>query len=211
MKKILFQIFLTGAIQSSLYGQSYCNNFQVNTVQIDSIQPNTLQVNISFNANASLFANYPYIAQLTDCQGNLVGIGNNFWFGQFGQSTQDYPVSFNGTMPCEPYSISFVYSDNSGVTDTCELTYSSTNGLVNLEQEFLLIAPNPSTSSVTITVGKQFMDSEIKLIDLNGKIVLSSQMESFQKILSLENLNKGTYQIVIENQGDRTYKKLVVN
>ena len=74
--------------------------------------------------------------------------------------------------------------------------------------------PNPTKAILNINKGTlTAADYSIKLIDLQGKVVF---LETFQKAkqieqITLSNFEKGIYLVVLETNGKRISKKIVVD
>lgn len=68
------------------------------------------------------------------------------------------------------------------------------------------VYPNPASDFVVLNFDGPFVNSEVKVLDLSGKVVLDFVVDGNQFTLPLENLNSGTYIIQHEMQ----QKKLIV-
>jgi len=212
MKRIIF--LLTFIAFSLIHFKTnsqtnWCGDFSITGITNESIDPNILQISIAFSASTSTFANYPYISAIIDCQGDTVATGNMFWFGQFGQSTIDYPVLSNGTSPCEPFSAVFIYADNAGASDTCILSGGSSS-LENREIFSIHAFPNPTNNQVQILVPDKYLGSTIGLFDITGKLIYSSPISAGLFSIDLEKCEKGTYVLRLLDNTGAYFTKLMV-
>jgi hypothetical protein len=188
---------------------NWCADFSVVNITPDTLNPNILQVSVSFSGTATSFANYPYISALIDCNGDTLGAGNIFWFGQFGQSTQDYPVLTNGALPCEPFTAIFIYSDNAGVSDTCILSGGSSS-LENRASSPIHAYPNPTDHFVQIDVPERCIGSNLELLDITGKVIYSSSISTRLITIDLEKCEKGTYVLRLLNDTGSFFTQLLI-
>lgn len=206
MKRLLYFLALIFTLIFDLktHGQtSSCGDFSITALSSDSTNPNVLQVSIFYAASANSFANYPYISALINCQGDTVATGNMFWFGQFGQSNIDYPLTMNGSIPCEPLTAVFLYSDNFGVTDTCNLLYAGTNSLDNTIETNFRIFPNPTSEWIHVVISEGPLGDDWVLHDLSGKIVQRSMISSQEFNIDLRNIPPGNYLLSIEKSSTK--------
>ena len=203
MIRLLLFIPFLGLFISWSYGQTLsCSELSVVAYVPDSANPNVYQFTIQTQGTQSDFINYPFISSVLDCNGNLVGSGNLFWFGQFGQTVQQYPINLTGpgSIDCYPLSVSFVYQDNMGVADTCQLLLSS-NTASNATDESVvvpLIFPNPTSGKFTLRLGDNLESSGFTLLDLSGKKVLSGKLNAPDTTIDVTDFSPGTYLIVLD-------------
>ncbi|MFZ9587194.1 MAG: T9SS type A sorting domain-containing protein [Crocinitomicaceae bacterium] len=188
---------------------NWCADFSVVGITPDTLNPNILQVSVSFSGSAASFANYPYISALIDCNGDTLGAGNIFWFGQFGQSTQDYPVQTNGALPCEPFTAVFIYSDNAGLSDTCILSGGSSS-LGKLVPSPIHAFPNPTNHYVQIEVPERCIGSSLDLLDITGKIIYSSKIATRLISIDVEKCEKGTYVLRLLDDTGSFFTQLLI-
>ena len=117
--------------------------------------------------------------------------------------------------------ISFTYQ-SSGVFDVTLLvsnhcgtdTFTSridliTSDVATINSNFQ-IYPNPSQNKIYIELDKLSTYSQLKIADLNGKIVYSQQIKNIKSILDLSSLCEGVYLITIDNRESITHQKLVL-
>jgi hypothetical protein len=121
--------FLNGIVALAFSGLTHAQTGNCELFTITSINPDTLifggfQVSIQFSGNASEFIGYPFIISMQNCNGDTVASGTLSWFGQFGQTEQDYPVTPTGDISCGPLTVNFQYLDAEGNEVICPLTYN---------------------------------------------------------------------------------------
>ncbi len=83
------------------------------------------------------------------------------------------------------------------------VTYTSNTDLIS--DEMIKIHPNPFSDKVVIDINEAIPDLNIQLIDIQGNLILSQEVEanSLQLTLPLESLEKGVYLLVLST-GDRS-------
>jgi hypothetical protein len=126
MKKSLFIAFSGLVILSGISGNSNAQTISCSDLVTSGVSSGTtnggLLLNVTLNADSMTFINYPYIQSILDCNGDTIGSGSMFFFGQMGQTTQDYPFTITNTTACQPFRAVFVYGTTSGgnnTEDTC--------------------------------------------------------------------------------------------
>ncbi len=89
-------------------------------------------------------------------------------------------------------------SNCSGTSDVAVLTVEDNTGLEELNQQ-ISIYPNPTSTSFTIT-SKNSINSSFKLMDIQGKVVLTGKIESTEETVDISKLSKGQYNLVFEDE-----------
>ncbi len=208
MKKLLILYFTILNFSELVQAQTQiCTEFTISSVMPDSNDPNSFQISIQNNRNASEMVNYPHVAFVMDCNGDTLAYGTLFWFGQFGQTTQDYPVTLtgNGSINCLPLSAFFVISDNSGNADTCQLVYSTTNISYTSDPENITIYPNPASNEIFINLDQRYSGRSYSVYNYIGEKVLSGYLNSFNSPLDISKLHSGTYFLEIDNKRSKAF------
>ena len=83
---------------------------------------------------------------------------------------------------------------------------------VNNVESMTRVYPNPANGSVNII--SQFIngDTTVKLIDLNGRVVLEGNYNFENKInVNLQNISSGIYILNLKNNGVKYNHKLIIN
>jgi len=217
MKLLILTVLLPFFATSGAFAQTFfCSAFSITNVYQDKFNPNDYLFSIQCVAGPNEFASYPVVSAVVDCNGDTVATGVLFYFGHFGQTIQDYPVTLtgNGDINCYPLTASFIINYEPGFTDTCQLIYGNA-GLNNLvqKQEQISIVPNPS--STHITIGTSFPIHELKsiaLIDASGKVhdITYSKINTNEYFLDVSSLNSGFYVVNFLTSDEKTYREVFV-
>jgi hypothetical protein len=204
MKNNLIVILLTSCCFSfsSLSQSSFCPNFTVTGSYQDTIDPSIYQVSVEFSAPDSVFVGYTLISAILDCNGDTIATGSPFWFGQIGQTTQDYPITLIGQPNCSPYTAVFSYMDEQGNIDTCLLLYSIAGLVDNQPSPHVSIYPNPASGELFIHGIPEDYNGEMMLLNHLGQVVYKSL---FKNNISIESLATGWYVILLSDQ-EQAYK-----
>lgn len=76
----------------------------------------------------------------------------------------------------------------------------------------VLIYPNPATTTLTISLAPNLKEAKLVIVDMLGQSVYAGTVSSTSaKQLDISAYSNGMYTVIIENNGIKTYKKLVVN
>ena len=205
MKNNLIVILLTSCCFCfSGYSQnSFCSDFSITGSYQDTIDPSTYQVSVEFTAPDSVFVGYTFISAVLDCNSDTIATGSPFWFGQIGQTTQDYPITLIGQPNCSPYTAVFSYMDDMGNIDTCLLLYSTTDLVENQQPSpHVSIYPNPASGELFIHGLPEDFDGDMVLLNHLGQVVYKSL---FKNNISIESLATGWYVILLSDQ-EQAYK-----
>jgi hypothetical protein len=174
-----------------------CPDFTIIAAYPDSINQNTYLFSIQSAGAALDQTNYPQVSAVLDCNGDTVASsGGLSWFGQLGQTTQDYPAthSGNGSISCYPLNVFFVINSNQGISDTCQLIYSATsivNSSINTEE--LSVFPNPASEEIILSVDEKFIGSAYSIFDYLGRIVQTGTIHSKNNPIDIKNISAGAY------------------
>lgn len=177
----LIFVFVTLSVKSQTID---CNSFCVTSIYNDSVQ-----TQVSIQMLDSGFVNYPHIAAILDQNGDTISTGSMFYFGQVGETTQDYPTSLSNTdWSSFTGTIVFVY-DN----DTCSLDFpcNSLNTASNLISGSYTIFPNPATSFIQLRSNE--LPTYLSFYSMQGQLVRKVYIESENQVITIENLPAGSY------------------
>lgn len=107
----------------------------------------------------------------------------------------------------------FEISDNAKTygNDRFDLLISKNfTGILNEKQEDVIVYPNPSEDFVYISLlNNTYKDSEFRIFDLQGKIVLQGLLLDSEIKLNLESLENGIYILEINNNQEKIIKKIL--
>lgn len=208
-KTLLTTLFIIVNYCSALFGQAAnCSDFSILGVNPDTLNPSIYNVSIQFNANSDVFINYPHVSALLDCNGDTFATGNLAFFGQVGQTTNDYPMTVSGSLGCEPLTAVFVYGNENLNNDTCLLTFGATNGISNFSEmlgEFFIF-PNPSINQVNIQTNLSQIGTSYLVYNHTGKLILTGKLDSECTVLDISNFSNGMYFFKIGNNLGETFK-----
>lgn len=205
-KTLFITFFIVLNYCSALFGQTAnCSDFLVVGVSPDTLNTNGYNVSIQFNASPDVFINYPYVSALLDCNGDTVATGSMAFFGQVGQTTNDFPITVNGSLACEPLTAVFVF-DN----DTCLLTLGATAGISNFSEAIgeFFIFPNPSINQFIIQTNPSQIGTSYLVYDHTGKLMLTGKINSENTSVDLSNFSNGMYFLKIGENLAEIFKVL---
>jgi hypothetical protein len=185
-----------------------CAEFSITQFYPDSLNTNDYQISIQGSSGPLEMVNYPHVAAVLDCNGDTVATGGLFWFGQLGETIQDYPVTLtgNGSMACYPLTAIFIYGLDAGIEDTCFLSYGIVGlnaSLSNISND--LIYPNPS--NLFIQLG-EIPETDFKILNTVGLIEMIGKS---QGVIHVEFLNSGAYFLELSDGQSKTILRFYHN
>ena len=98
---------------------------------------------------------------------------------------------------------------NSFSIDICYITNSlglESNSLTNTS-----VYPNPTKDLLNIEIPNAVGTSKLKLYDVQGRFVMETITNTTFEIMNIENLQSGVYLLSIENENNKTVKKVILN
>jgi subtilisin-like proprotein convertase family protein len=98
---------------------------------------------------------------------------------------------------------------NSFSLDICYITNSlgiETNSLSNTS-----VYPNPTKDILNIDIPQAIGTSKLKLYDVQGRFVMETTTNSTHEVMNIGNLQSGVYLLSIENENNKTVKKVILN
>ena len=99
------------------------------------------------------------------------------------------------------------------VTDSIGCTATSTpvfvSGIENLEQDEVLLFPNPSTGSWQLTIGSNLIGSDLGVYDDEGRLVWKDELRSMKYQITIRGLPSGVYYLRISNIDVNVIRKMV--
>ena len=176
-----------------------CSNFAITGSYPDTLNPNDYQITINFNAGQNDFVDYPHVSAVLDCNGDTVATGGLFYFGQFGQTTQDYPVTIIDTTNwCQPLTAVFIYGQGFlGEIDTCLLPFQLASITDLLEVQNTMIYPNPTTERISVTVSIELLGSIFQIVNHVGQVMIEGKVNSNNEKIDVKSLSTGFYSLRI--------------
>jgi subtilisin-like proprotein convertase family protein len=98
---------------------------------------------------------------------------------------------------------------NSFSIDICYITNSlgiDSNSLTNTS-----VYPNPTKDNLNIDIPNAIGTSKLKLYDVQGRFVMETSTNSTHEVMNIGNLQSGVYMLSIENENNKTVKKVILN
>lgn len=196
MKKLLLLFTLCGLFSAFVSAQNIsCSDFNVVSLRADNDDSTLHHIRIWFGASNQDFINYPVVSCVLDCNGDTVATGKLNFFGQIGQTEQEYPVTIRRHFTCRPLTIIFIYGDNQGEPDTCYLNYGSTS-VKPVHAPNISIYPNPGNGRFTLKSPANLEGpAQARLYSPAGQLVFQQAWNSFshEQTLDLSHLASGVY------------------
>ncbi len=105
-----------------------------------------------------------------------------------------------------------VVSSNGCYDSVCSPVTISTISLKELSSTTsIALYPNPAKENVTIAFATEVKTGSVKLINAIGQVVLAKEVKNASSIeINLNAINKGVYFVQIENNGEKTVKRLII-
>jgi hypothetical protein len=172
MKKCFITILLFSWFTSASLAQDSipCNRFQIDSVWLVQAGINRLMVRLHFIGNQNDFINYPYFPLVVSQFGDTIATGEMEYFGQFGNSSQQYSTM---TMLNELPPIIFLRFRYNN--DSCNFKYIITR-LAGLDHSRIPeIFPNPVKDRIFVRNNSGFEGYAI--LDYLGKKVKTGRIE----------------------------------
>ena len=195
---VVFFVFILGT--TILFSQTIpCSNFAITGSYPDTTNPNDYQITINFNAGQNDFVDYPHVSAVLDCNGDTVATGGLFYFGQLGQTTQDYPVTvIDTTNWCQPLTAVFIYGQGFlGEIDTCLLPFQNSSISDISESYQISIYPNPSSGILNVFAPNELHASPFQIINQVGQVIIEGEVNSNNEKINVNHLLSGIYSIRI--------------
>ena len=186
-----------------------CANFSLLNSQQDTSNANSYWFSIQNTAKASDMANYPYVSAVLDCNGDTLAKGNMYYFGQFGQTTQAYPVTLTsrGNINCYPQTILFVFNYNDGRKDTCKMTFNASNtNAFDVNQKYISLSKNPTQGSVNILAHPDLIGEAYTVFDALGQLISRGILTAEISKLDMTSLSSGLYFLSLNKSPNHALK-----
>ncbi|MEP6647013.1 MAG: T9SS type A sorting domain-containing protein [Saprospiraceae bacterium] len=207
----LLTILLLSFISIGIKAQEIaCDAFCVTEVRMDTTAPNLMYVTLFFTGDNNEFINYPWISEVINEQGDTVGHGTWNFFGQFGNTSTDYPVKVDFDAIPDNFRAEMIFHYD---TSVCLLTFPCTTGIEDpIKNEHVRVYPNPFSTETNVYSENHFNDLTIKIFDLRGQMVKQVKHQNGTKIsLQRDDLLDGIYFIqLIEGKRNIGIRKVIV-
>jgi len=110
--------------------------------------------------------------------------------------------------------ISDPYNGDGGVVNSFSIDICYINNSLGLNSNSLTNAtvyPNPTKDILNIDIPKASGSSKLKLYDIQGRFVMETLTNNTHEVMNIENLQSGVYMLSIENETNKTFKKVILN
>jgi len=171
--------------------QVTCDQFCIDDISLDTV-PGIMNLTITLSGDSSTFINYPYPEAVVDQNGDTIGNGSMFFFGQFGNSTSVYPCSTSLTLipPGFEATILFRYD-----TLTCLLPYPCIIQSIGprFTNPVLSVFPIPATDQLMVALKEAKSSMRLQLMDTRGVIVRDWNLVERESVLDIHGIAAGIY------------------
>jgi len=175
--------------QDSVATSSRITYNQVCSTVIPTIDATITQTSTQISSNENGATAYQWL----DCGNNYAPIAN--------ETNQTFSPSLNGSYAVE------VTVNGCKETSNC-VSFTSSLGIDDIDNINFSIYPNPATDNFTIN--SDLKDSySFNITNLNGKIVHTETNMINDKVISVNNLEKGSYFIVIYSDNQKIIKRFI--
>jgi type II secretory pathway pseudopilin PulG len=99
---------------------------------------------------------------------------------------------------------------NNGTDENCD----GTDNYLGIEEAIVTvfnIFPNPGNGKITISVNSAEMNANVKVQDMNGRIVYKGTLNGHESEFDLSFLENGSYLIRIESSGSCSIQRLTIS
>lgn len=136
----------------------------------------------------------------------------NQWYIQTTSGIFDIPGANQQTYePYETGTYFTVISGNNCASDTSNKIYVDlSNSIIEPNSLSLQIIPNPSNGIFQICLAKTPINTSLSIITIEGKTILTKELNEKTSLLDARSLNKGIYFIRIKNSEKTILKKLII-
>lgn len=110
--------------------------------------------------------------------------------------------------------ISDPYNGDGGVVNSfsIDICYiNNTLGLVSNSLSNASVYPNPTRDILFVDIPQAIGPSKLKLFDVQGRAVMEIITNNTHEVMNIENLASGIYMLSIENEANKTVKKVILN
>jgi hypothetical protein len=201
---ILVVLAYLGSMAVSRAQSPHCGQFCITDIGYSLAFPEGLVATLYFSsADSTGFINYPYIAAVFDENGDTLATGSLNFFGQFANTSQNYPItSVVDSFPLHFTGSALFYYD----TLFCTLPFPCTTPVYVLtaadKHKPLHLYPNPVHGSLTIETGMYLHDGEIELYNAFGQSVHSvGGLFGSTHAMSLPDVVPGMYYVIMKEAG----------
>jgi len=181
-----------------------CDQFCVTNIGYNLAFPEGLVARILFAGDTQQFINYPYVIAILDENADTVATGDIFYFGQFANTVQDYPVmAVVDSFETEGFTGTVVFHFDS---ITCELPYPCTTSAIDPHATepagFIQVNPNPVHHEAILSSTFDLTGCQAELINSTGQVVQRfTELSGNSTNLDLKHLSSGLYFLSVKGKG----------
>ncbi|NPA36073.1 MAG: T9SS type A sorting domain-containing protein [Chlorobi bacterium] len=95
-------------------------------------------------------------------------------------------------------------------SDVVTLQVATTTDITSVVKQKIKIYPNPSQGRFTLTTEGFTLQSEIKIVDLNGKVVYFGKLTGPEQTIDISMFSSGVYNLIIRNGQEQKTLKLII-
>jgi hypothetical protein len=200
IKSLFLSLIVSFSITVSSIAQvSFCSDFIVNGIMEDTV-PYGVLVSIYFHAPIENFVTNPMVELIINCDGDIVGTGEPFWYMHNGGTTKHYPVGLFGDL-CYPLTIIFSFDEIS--EPLCKLVYEGPTSIEETKEVNVFLYPNPAQDEIRIQSDVSIVGEEYYIYNSLGGLVDSNKITSDNMSLNIIDFPTGIYYFVV---GRKTIK-----
>jgi uncharacterized repeat protein (TIGR01451 family) len=123
-----------------------------------------------------------------------------------------YKIKYSGNIVPGTFihNTAYIYFDqNTAVITNTTISQNTITGIKELNDNSVLIFPNPSSQFIDINVDDAIKNHQINIFDNMGKLVFNKQSDENKSRVDLRQMNSGFYIIKIESPKGSIVKKLI--
>ena len=206
--QIAFLLILSCINSVQSFALQDCSTLVVEGIFPDTTNVGQYMVRVHWDAPSKDLLSYPRVVVVTDCNGDTAATGKDFYFGQLGTTTQDYPVTVQGkgSLNCFPLKAVFLSMNSSGSTDTCVLVFGTTSVDTHIfDTPELRLLPNPVTNMLEVTSNLSVGIRHYSIRDLNGTTTAEGTMYGPSLRINTSCFSPGVYMISLDNKASKLF------
>lgn len=180
-----------GVNQSAVQASNVTDGTQF-TVELTSSAPCAVPSQVT-SSPITITISTPQIPTIT-ATGNVLTssvLSGNQWYlnGSLinGATSQTYTVSESGN-----YSV-IATNEYGCVSSQSNTIPINVTGIESLTQESITISPNPASTTLNVSISREFLGAEFHIYDVTGKWIKSFVLQDENLNLDIENIESGTY------------------
>ncbi|MGZ4116612.1 MAG: T9SS type A sorting domain-containing protein [Bacteroidia bacterium] len=82
----------------------------------------------------------------------------------------------------------------------------------NVLNQAVSVYPNPANDQVTIEISDpKLKNSYVRFYNMMGQVIYQTEIITSNSVINVSSFAKGIYTVGIENNGNKVFKKLIIN